>query len=270
MNTTRPTGSWSPLYWIAACTVCACAVAAAGADDSPLKGSPRPLHDGRINRILLGNFMELLADLGPGMWAEMLNDRGFEGVTKPAGWVYYDGSPTVCDRQWDPSEDWVLEATGSFNGPRCARLAAREVRAASLRQSGLAVQEGSAYRFSGALRSDGGRLRVQVVLKAARPDGRFAELAAAELPTPPASWTRCSATLEATGTTDRASFELRVVGEGVLWADKLSLMPAANFRGWRPDVVEAIKASRPAIIRWGGSAVDPGGYRWKDGIGDRD
>jgi len=259
-----------PLSLVVAWAVFALAAAAAGADDAPLKVSSRALHDGRINPMLFGNFIELLDDLVPGMWAEMLNDRGFEGITQPARWVYHDGSPTVCDRPWDPSDDWVVETTGSFNGPRSARITAREGRAASLTQSGLAVQKGSAYQFSGALRSDGGRLKVQVVLKAALPDGRFAELAVAELPDPPASWTRCTATLEATGTTDQAIFELRVVGQGVVWVDKLSLMSAANLGGWRPDVVAAIRASRPAIIRWGGSAVDPGGYRWKDGIGDRD
>src|SRR5579883_2249214 len=270
MNTTRPTRGCLPLSLVVAWAVFALAAAAAGADDAPLKVSSRALHDGRINPMLFGNFIELLDDLVPGMWAEMLNDRGFEGITQPARWVYHDGSPTVCDRPWDPSDDWVVETTGSFNGPRSARITAREGRAASLTQSGLAVQKGSAYQFSGALRSDGGRLKVQVVLKAALPDGRFAELAVAELPDPPASWTRCTATLEATGTTDQAIFELRVVGQGVVWVDKLSLMSAANLGGWRPDVVAAIRASRPAIIRWGGSAVDPGGYRWKDGIGDRD
>jgi len=54
-------------------------------------------------------------------------------------------------------------------------------------------------------------------------------------------------------------------------ADKLSLMPADNENGWRRDVVGRWwKEIAPPIIRWGGSIVDPGGYRWKNGIGDRD
>ena len=47
-------------------------------------------------------------------------------------------------------------------------------------------------------------------------------------------------------------------------------MPERNRDGWRGDVVDAIRESRPGVIRWGGSAVDPGAYRWKGGIGDRD
>jgi alpha-N-arabinofuranosidase len=159
---------------------------------------------------------------------------------------------------------------GAFNGPHCARIAVQDGRATGLTQSGLTVRKGSVYQVSAALRSDVRGLRVQAVLKAALPDGRFTELAVAELPTPPADWTLCSTTLKATATSDRAVFELRVAGKGRLWVDKVSLMPAANLGGWRPDVIEAITAARPAIIRWGGSAVDPGGYRWKNGIGDRD
>ncbi len=42
-----------------------------GAEPS-LKVFNRPLHSGRINPMLFGNFIELLDDLVPGMWAEML------------------------------------------------------------------------------------------------------------------------------------------------------------------------------------------------------
>lgn len=47
-------------------------------------------------------------------------------------------------------------------------------------------------------------------------------------------------------------------------------MRSDNVAGWRSDVVQAIREVHPAILRWGGSACDPGGYRWKQGIGDRD
>ncbi|HXY34823.1 MAG TPA: alpha-L-arabinofuranosidase C-terminal domain-containing protein [Planctomycetaceae bacterium] len=244
------------------------------AADAVLKVTAQPLNNGRINPMLFGNFIELLNDLCPGMWAEMLNDRGFEGVIPPAKWVYYDGSPTFCDRTWDQGNDWTLETTGAFNGPRCARIAGSDDRAIGLTQSGLAVKPGTSYRFSTWLHSDVANLRVQAVLKSALADGRFAELASADLPAPTSEWSQYTAELVSHGGSDRAAFELRVVGKGTLWADKLSLMPAESvggeLNGWRKDVVEAIKASHPAVIRWGGSAVDPGAYRWKNGIGDRD
>ena len=120
-----------------------------------MKISSRPLHDGRINPMLFGNFIELLDDLVPGMRAEMLNDRGFEGVQPAAKWVYYDGSATFCDRAWDKSEDWSIENVGALNGPQCARLNARNDRWAGLTQSGLAVKTGESYRFSAFVRGEG-------------------------------------------------------------------------------------------------------------------
>jgi alpha-N-arabinofuranosidase len=248
--------------------------AVSNAADDELKISAKPLHTGRINPMLFGNFIELLDDLCPGMWAELLNDRGFEGVVPAAKWVYYDGSPTFCDRTWDRTKDWAVETSGAFNGPRCARITGPEDRPAGLTQSGLSVRGGASYRCSAWLRGDVANLRVQAVLKTALPDGKFVDLAAADLPAPGSQWRQSVVRLQSTGTSNQAIFELRVISKGTVWADKVSLMPAESFagelNGWRRDVVEAIKASRPAVIRWGGSVVDPGRYRWKNGIGDRD
>ena len=41
----------------------------------------QPLNGGSISPMLFGNFIELVDDDTPGMWAEMLNDRCFEGIT---------------------------------------------------------------------------------------------------------------------------------------------------------------------------------------------
>ncbi len=241
----------------------------ATADEVTLKISPNPRHDGRIDPKLFGNFIELLDDLVPGMWAEMLNDRGFEGVIPAAKWVYYDGSATFCDRAWERNEDWTIDTTGPYNGPRCARISAQKERWSRLAQAGLAVRDGESYHVSLFVRSDG-KLQAQAVLKTSNPEGGFEELAVVELANASKEWTRVSAVLKPRGSTDRATFEIRARGEGHLWVDKISLMPENNRHGWRTDVVEAIKASRPAVIRWGGSVVDPGAYRWKGGIGDRD
>jgi alpha-L-arabinofuranosidase len=46
---------------------------------------------------------------------------------------------------------------------------------------------------------------------------------------------------------------VRADGEGSLWMDKLSLMPADHIHGWRKDVVAAVKELRPPILRWGGA-----------------
>ena len=223
---------------------------------------------GRIEPTLFGNFMELLEDVVPGSWAELLNDRSFAGVVPAADWVYYDGALDICDRQWATNATWSYDADNPFNGKRCAKLLSGYVPAA-LTQSGLAVRKNMEYHFATYLRGDNG-LQASVRLKVLLPTGEWSTLASAELPAPSAEWRKCSVKMTANGQTDQAVFELRVAGEGKLWVNKLSLMPGDNKNGWRGDVVEAIKEIRPGILRWGGSAVDPGYYRWKNGIGDRD
>ncbi|HZM03600.1 MAG TPA: alpha-L-arabinofuranosidase C-terminal domain-containing protein, partial [Candidatus Saccharimonadales bacterium] len=205
----------------------------------------------------------------PGMWSEMLNDRSFEGVTKLSSWCYYDGSPDFCDRPWDRNPSWSYDNANPFNGRYCVRLNAEHGHRASLTQSGLAVKKGMACNFSGYFRSDKS-LPITVLLKTRLPDGSWLTLASAKLPSVSADWRKYSVSLRSAGETDRAVFEVEAEGQGKVWADKLSLMPSDNLQGWRPDAIAAIKDVHPGIIRFGGSVCDPGGYRWKNGIGDRD
>jgi alpha-N-arabinofuranosidase len=229
-----------------------------------------PANAGRINPKLFGNFIELLEDVVPGTWAEMLNDRSFEGVVRPSNWCYYDGSPTICDRQWDETEKWQYDDQDAFNGKRSAKVTAAEGSPGSLGQSGLGINKGMLYHFSGYFRADDPALRVSVSLKTLQPDGSWMRLAWSELPSVKSDWRKYSVDLTATGTTDRAVFEVLVSGRGAVWADKLSLMPSDNLAGWRRDVIDVIKQVRPGVVRWGGSVCDPGEYRWKNGVGDRD
>src|SRR5262249_51003767 len=113
----------------------------------------QPLHAGRIDPKLFGNFIELLDDVVPGMWAELLNDRSFEGVAPAANWCYYDGSLDICDRPWDANTTWSYDTQNPFNGVRSARLNPTS-QPASLTQSGLGVKRGMSYALSGYLRAD--------------------------------------------------------------------------------------------------------------------
>jgi alpha-N-arabinofuranosidase len=228
----------------------------------------QPLNAGRIDPKVFGNFIELLDDVTPGMWAELLNDRSFEGIVPAANWCYYDGSLDICDRSWDTNATWSYSTENSFNGTRCAKITAGS-QPGSLTQSGLGVRKGMLYDFSAHLRASG-EVKAIVLLKFLLPTGEWMTLASAELPPLSAQWQKYSVKMTSLGKTEQAVFELRVEGTGNLWADKLSLMPEDNLKGWRRDVVEAINEVKPSVIRWGGSSVDPGHYRWKDGIGDRD
>jgi hypothetical protein len=129
-----------------------------------------PLHAGRINPRLFGNFIELLDDVVPAMWAEMLNDRSFEGVVLAANWSYYDGKPNFCDREWETNHTWAYDTERVFNGARAARLTAGRHCPASLTQSGLATQHGLAQIEGRRRLNDAGRQAVELAA------GRLASL----------------------------------------------------------------------------------------------
>ncbi len=228
------------------------------------------LHNGKVSPLLFGNFIELLDDVVPGIWAEMLNDRSLEGVEPMIRRDYFDGTPDFCDRQWDANETWTCDSSQPFNGARCAKLISVEHKPAILSQSGLAVRKDMTYHFSGYLRTAGSPLAVSVILKTLLPDGSWMTLASARLSQVTDSWRKYSVSLTSRGLSDHVVFELQAQGQGQLFADKLSLMPDDAVHGWRRDVVDVVKDMHPSIIRWGGSIIDPGGYRWKNGIGDRD
>lgn len=239
-------------------------------DTVNLKVYAAPFHGGRIDPKLYGGFVELLDDHVPGMWAEMLGDRGFEGVLPTSNWDYFRGEPNLCDRDWDKSPDWGYDTDRPFNDKQACRLTVIGGRAARLSQSRLAVRKGMAYAFSGYARGGPSSAAARVSLKTLLPDGAWMILATSGLPKAGADWRKVEARLVSAGTTDRAVLEIEARGAGQLWLDQLSLMPEDNIQGWRRDVVEAMKELAPPIVRWGGSTVDPGPYRWSDALGDRD
>ena len=142
----------------------------------------KPLHDGRISPMLYGGFVELLDDVVPGMWAEMLGDRNFEGVVPTANWVYHLGALNLCDRDWDKNETWAYSTEDPWNGAQSAKLTAAKDRPARLTQSQLAVAKGMAYRFSGYFRGGSAPLDLAVRIKTLLPDGQWMILAGATLP----------------------------------------------------------------------------------------
>ncbi len=238
-------------------------------EPATVKISAEPMHDGRVSSLLFGNFIELLDDLVPGMRAEMLNNRGFEGVQRPAKWAYYDGALNTCDRDWEKYKA-DEDTTQPFNGARCMKFNANNLRLAYIQQGGLAADISKAYVFSGYFRATQPNSEAVVVLKTKSTTGIWTELGREHVPEIGTQWKKLSCEFHSSGTSDHAVFELQIGGFGDVWADQLSLMPKDNEFGWRSDVVEAIRHSAPSVIRWGGSVVDPGGYKWKNGIGDRD
>ncbi len=68
-----------------------------------------------------------------------------------------------------------------------------------------------------------------------------------------------------TENSDFITFSISAKGKGSLRIGAVSLMPADNVKGWRPDTLRELKKLGTPLLRWpGGNFVS--GYNWRDAI----
>ena len=241
------------------------------ASKAPLRIT-RDLSPGAINAMQYGQFIEYLCNLVPGMWAEKLYDGGFEGLS-PYKFVYLKETD-FREKPWYPCDatnraEYVLDRNNKVGGDTAQRIAVKDGSPCTvgIAQDGVAVDKGTACEFSCHLRQQGIDGPVQVRLEQ---EGK--ELASCNFQ-PGGEWKKYHARLAPAETATNATLRITFRGPGTLWLDNASLMPSDNVGGWRRDVVEAVKALKPGVIRFGGTALDDpnlGDFEWKDTVGDAD
>ncbi len=240
--------------------------------DSTIRLTKKPFCPGRINPMQYGQFIEYLCDLVPSMWAEKLYDNSFEGLTPYK--FHFVAETDFKENPWYPfgqanrlqvSQDSTTFISGKVSkhivltdGPRCQ---------GGIAQDGISVEKGQACTFSIFVRGTGGVSHLKVRLYKGSD-----EISTATLPVTK-RWQKVSTSLIPRRTTDNASLAIEFTGPGSWWLENASLMPKSNIGGWRPDVVKALTALKPGVIRVGGSVLDDanlGTFEWTDTIGDPD
>ncbi len=248
------------------------AAAEAGISDATIRVTNDFLQNGTINPMQYGQFIEYLCNLVPSMWAEKLFDGSFEGLT-PYN-VEFIKQTDFREQPWIPSgatarAEYQLDTNQPVSGKVCQKIAVSEGPPCTvgISQHGIAVRRGGSCTFRCWFRQQKIRGPVRVQL-----DSAGKELASAEF-SPNEGWKRFTSVLIPADTATDATLTIFFRGAGTLWLDNASLMPDDAIDGWRPDMVEAVKALHPAVIRFGGSALDSegyGGFNWKDMVGDPD
>jgi alpha-N-arabinofuranosidase len=243
-------------------------------ESTPAVITRTPLSTSPISPLQYGQFIEYLCTLVPGMWAEKLADGSFEGLT-PYKMAYLKETD-FRERPWYPSgatnrASFERDGTTRVNGEASYRIAVtgQEPCTVGIAQDGLAIQQGVACTFSCSFKAAG--IRGPIRLRLHR-EGREYANATLAFPADDA-WHKLRAVLTPSGTDDRATLTIDFRGPGTLWLDGASLMPEDAVGGWRKDVVQAVRAMRPGVIRFGGSALDDpnlGDFEWRDTIGDLD
>jgi alpha-L-arabinofuranosidase len=239
---------------------------------NPIVVTREPLVAGEINPFQYGQFVEYLCDLVPAMWAEKLYDGSFEGLS-PYKFVYLKETD-FKEKPWFPCgatnrADYALDHDTKVSGDVSKRIAVPDGAPCTvgIAQSGIALEKGGECVFTCYLRQQAilGPVRVRL-----HHEGKV--YASAEL-RPTGEWHKYRAHLMPTETDANATLTIEYRGPGTLWLDNASLMPTNTVGGWRSDVVAALRALKPGIIRFGGSTLDDaslGDFHWRDTVGDPD
>lgn len=212
-----------------------------------------------ISPYIYGQFIEHLGRcIRQGIWAEMLRDRKF--LQEPGkSWEVVKADGADFDVFLDPAAAYAgdhgmaLWLKGAASGP------------CGIRQSGLGVVAGKEYVGYAYIAHAATPSPVDVRLQwGDGPDaGQTIRLE------PGRTYRQLAFRFKAGATADNATLSITMTAPGNLWIGCVSLMPADNVRGMRPDTLALIKQIAPPITRWpGGNFVS--GYNWKDGIGPRD
>ena len=255
-----------------------------------------------VSPTMYGIFFEEINHAGDGgLYAEMLQNRGFEEHVLPTGMTYRNGKvygpalphygknvmePWTADwnREQKMMQGWRVEGGKAevvlaehplhVNTPHALRLTVNG-KATLVNEGywGVAVKKGDKYdlRFYLKANSSG-----QVVAMLRNENG--ASAGETTLTTKgDGRWNEYTATITATETFSKGTFALCFDGKDEVFVDYVSLFPQTTFKnrknGLRRDIAETLAALHPQFMRWPGGCIVEGAcyenrVRWKETLGD--
>ena len=228
-----------------------------------------------ISSYVYGQFVEHAGGLVyTGLWSEMLDDRKFynpiiAAAVPPdaaqAGRGPGRGRPA---RRWvpiGPPESVVMDPKNPFVGDHSPLIKLEGPELRGIGQSSVSFVEGATYNGRIQLAGDPtAKVSVSIIWDANSPGARqtvvFGPLST--------SYKKFTFSFKAQKS-GPAQFEIGGTGTGSFHVGAVSLMPADNVGGFRPDAIAALKSLRSGVYRWpGGNYVSA--FEWRDAIGDPD
>ena len=231
-----------------------------------------------ISKDIYGQFLEHGGDIvNTGVWAEMLVDRKFyypvaTSAPKPppvmgnaAGNPRFDRTPT---RWWIPiggGNFVTMDTKIPFTGEQTPLVKLDAKAQHGFSQSGIAVRKGKAYTGRIVLcGSPGAAVKVTLIWGKEASDRQTVTMAKIGV-----AYRKFPLRYTAAADTDNATLEITGTGNGSFHVGTVSLMPADNINGFRPEVIAALKQLRFGVLRFpGGNFVSS--YEWRYGVGEID
>jgi alpha-L-arabinofuranosidase len=212
-----------------------------------------------MSRYIYGQFTEHLGRcIYQGIWAEMLEDRKFYYPVddKESFWQSVGGAGEV---RMNPIVPYV--------GVHVPEIRVRGTgEAGGIAQGRLALVKGKSYVGRVVLAGDPGAAPIEASLVWGPEEADRRTVSITDFGT---DYKTFPLSFEAGTTTEEGRLEIVSRGSESFRVGTVSLMPADNVDGFRPEVLKALRELNSPIYRWpGGNFVS--GYVWKDGIGDRD
>ncbi|PWA48024.1 alpha-L-arabinofuranosidase 1 [Artemisia annua] len=261
---------------IGVCVLCPCS--ASLLDTNALlvvnasKGSIR-----KIPETLFGVFFEEINHAGAGgLWAELVNNRGFE-----AGGQH---SPSLIDPWSLIGDDSLVRVSTDLSSPfkrnpvalRMEVLCDKNCPAGGVGifnpgYWGMNIVQGKTYNLVLHIRSPES---INVSVSLTDSIGMQSLASTNIIETDVSNWTKVVAKLEAKATNKNARLQLQTNKKGVIWFDQVSLMPDDTYKGhgFRNDLFKMVQDLEPAFIRFPGGCFVEGEYlknafRWKETVG---
>lgn len=245
-----------------------------------IKISSNILHN--VSPLIYGSFLEFIDSQISLMWGEQLYDYSFEGDIgySDATLYYWQHTDDITKNEWyhsgyeknpwqkigdDTVELCFTQFNKFFHGTRAAMVRNKSRQAGGLYQGGICLHNNETYAFSIYMATDEhqpvkGPIKVQLTdasLKRVYDEYIFSI-------TPEYQQYRCFLKPEVED--PNATFIITFEGPGTLFLDLASLTATSCIKGWRFDVVEALRKVHPTIIRFPGGCFTSFSH-WENAIG---
>lgn len=233
-----------------------------------------------ISPYVYGQFIEQAGNLiYTSLWCEMLDDRKFYYAVQPAPAQSPEqnqggpGGPPgrrrgVGPGRWNPigpTASVVMDTTSPFVGDHTPQVTLAGAEPRGILQTGVPFIQGTRYQGRVQLAGDpSAQVAVNIVWGSGPNVVRQVVPLGGIVP----RYKKLLFSFKA-AQSGPAEFEIVGTGTGSFHVGAVSLMPAANLRGFRPDSVAALKSLHSGVYRFpGGNFVSA--HEWRNAIGDPD